>query len=70
MSRRCAEKDAEMAAEEAARGEGEEFIQDPIKEVNHLRFELGQEKARIDRLQEQVEQLNIAVVKLFNRGGA
>jgi len=45
-----------------------EFKQDPITEINHLRFELGQEKARVDRLHEQVEQLNIAVVKLFNRG--
>jgi len=45
-----------------------EFEQDPITEINHLRFELTQEKARVDRLCEQVGQLNIAVVKLFNRG--
>ncbi len=47
-----------------------EYEQDPITEINHLRFELGRERERVDRLEEQVGMLNIAVVKLFSGGEA
>ena len=45
-----------------------EFIQDPLEEIAHLRYEAGIRDQKIAALESQVAALNVVVVKLFNRG--
>ena len=45
-------------------------IQDPLNEIAHLRYEAGVRDMKIAALESQVAALNVAIVKLFNRGAA
>ena len=60
----------ELQAYWAAKKGNQEFIQDPLNEIAHLRYEAGVRDMKIAALESQVAALNVAIVKLFNRGAA